>query len=98
EWAAAAPAAAAVRTGGARPPPSARKALRRRPHGVVPVLPAARGRARPEAGRVPHRRRLARAVDARILAAVRGQPRRLDRLADPARLHPRPPAGVLLLP
>src|SRR6266545_60124 len=96
-WPPAHPAAAAVRPRRARPPRSSRQALRRRPHRLVSVLLTAGGRSCAAARAVPLARRLARGLDARILARIPGRTRRPDRVADPARLLASPPTGILLL-
>ena len=83
-------AAAALRARGAAPPPAPRAGLRRRPHGLVPVLPRARGGGGAAARAVRARRGLVRGLDARLLAALRGPARRHGRLARPAPVRRRP--------
>src|SRR6185503_11821030 len=51
-------------------------ALRRRPHGLVPLLRRARRSRRASAWSLPARRRLVRGLDARLLEAVRRDARR----------------------
>ena len=64
------PAAARVRRRRALAPAAARRALRRRPHGVVPVLLAAGRGAGAAAAPLRPRRRLARGLEPRLLARV----------------------------
>ena len=74
----------------------ARRRLRRGAHGVVPVLLAAGRRGGAPAAPLRPRGRLARGVDARLLARVPGPGRRRG-LARAAPVRPHPPARVLLL-
>ena len=90
-------AAAGVRARGPRASGAVRRALRRRPHRLVPLLQPARGGRCAPVARVPAGGRLARAVDARVLARLPRPGRRLGRLARAAGVRAHPPAGVLLL-
>src|SRR5205823_14262831 len=75
----------------------ARTTLRRRAHGLVPVLLAARrGRGAP-ARSLPALRRLARGLDEGVLARLPGTARRRRRMAGSAPVRAGPPASVLLL-
>ena len=74
---------------------ASRPRLRRRAHRVVPVLPSSRRRRVAATRWLPHRRRLARGVDALLLASLRRRDRRHDRLARAARVHPCAAARVL---
>src|SRR4029079_1368719 len=78
-------------------PAPARTEVRRRAHGVVPVLPAPCSRGRAQAWRIPDRRGLARGVDALVLAAVCRSRRGRARLARATRVPPHLAERVLLL-
>src|SRR5205823_10634591 len=71
--------------------------LRRRAHGLVPVLPAARGGRVTPPQQLSPCRRLARGLVTRVLAPLRRQSRRDDRLARPATVPAPPPSRLLLL-
>src|SRR4029079_1574173 len=77
-------------------PAAARPALRRRAHGFVSVLLAARRGADAAAFWVPTRRRRARALDARVLAPLPRPGRWQDRVGGAEGVPPNPAAGVLL--
>src|SRR6266566_4660561 len=91
------PAAGALRTRRACPPAPAQEALRRRPHRLVPILLPPRGGSRRQARRLPASRRLARGLDARLLARVPRTNWGRDRLANPAGVPARAATRVLLL-
>src|SRR5262249_15277603 len=90
-------AAARLRARRSPPPTPPRPPLRHRPHGLVPVLLAAGGRAGAPAERLPAPPRLARALVARVLAGVPRAARRASRLRRAEALPAHPAAGVLLL-
>ena len=71
-----------------------RRALRRRPHGLVPLLQPARGGRAAAPGALSPGGRLARAVDARVLARLPRRRGRLGRLARAAGVRAHPAARV----
>src|SRR5205807_1114599 len=87
------PAGARLRARRAVAPAPARPPLRRRAHGLIPVLLAPGRGTRAAACPVPRGRRLARALDARLLPRVA---RRLVRLEGAAALPARAAACVLV--
>src|SRR5262249_41887675 len=96
-WQATSPASGPLRLGRPDASLAQRAALRRRAHGVVPVLLAARGECGQEARRIPRPGRLARDLDAWLLAELRRPAGGLDRLERASRLRACPAARVLLL-
>src|SRR5204862_5347220 len=91
------PSAARVRRGGAVAPAPPRPPLPRRSHGVVPLLLAA-GRGRGASARaLSPAGRLARVVDAGLLARVPRPSRGSRRLARAAAVHEGAAGGLLLL-
>src|SRR6266540_3724108 len=79
--------AAQIRPRRCAPPRAPRPRVRRRAHGGIPVLPPSCDRRFAPPRRVSHRRRLARGVDAQLLATVCRHSPRDDRVARPARMR-----------
>src|SRR5262249_55944587 len=90
---------AAARLRARRPaaPCPARPPLRRRPHGVLSLFLAARGRSVATVLRIPARRRLDRVLVARVLARIPRPDRGARGLGGPEAVPEDSAAGVLLL-
>src|SRR5205807_2622808 len=91
------PAAARVRTRGVRAPAAPRPPLRRRPHGVLPLLLAARCRRAASAGALPPDGGLVRGMEPLLLARLSRPRGGRDRLPGAAALRAPAPARLLLL-
>src|SRR5215216_4105393 len=89
------PATARVRRRGAVAPAPTRRALRRGPYGVVPLLLTPCRRGCEAAAALPPGGRLARAVEPRLLARVPRPARRARRCRRAVAVPPGPAAGVL---
>src|SRR5439155_18658391 len=89
--------AARLRAGRVLAPAAPRPALRRRPHGLVPVLRAAGRGGAPSAGALRPGGRLARDTEPRLLARVPRPRRRRGRSGGAAPLRARAATGVLFL-
>ena len=90
-------ASAGLRRRGARPPAGTRRALRRGAHRLLPVLLAVGGGGGAAAAALRAGSRLARGLDAGVLARVPGARGRRGRLRGAADLRARSPARLLLL-